>query len=221
MHYDLIWTQVIEFLHTHEYLAVWAEGIALVAIFVWDRIDARAQHRELVEQIEITKKQILVAQQQAETAQAHADLILNAERPYLSVQLSWKMLSIQTQTTTEGGLTHTTTWAPLTLHISNFGRTPAWINGVWATMKLSSGNQAGVQDDLTFEPDLLAPQERRQLALDLKCPGEIKAKGEELSVRISLSYQDSFHVDQSISTSFCFTINPYTYQIRRGPQGAH
>ena len=35
---------------THEWVAIWLEGIALVAIFIWDRLDSRAQHEQMLAQ---------------------------------------------------------------------------------------------------------------------------------------------------------------------------
>ena len=44
----LIWWCGIcwNFLKQNEFLALWLEGLALVAIFIWDRIDAHAHTRK-------------------------------------------------------------------------------------------------------------------------------------------------------------------------------
>lgn len=41
----------------NEHVALWLEGIALVLIFVWDRIEAEGEHQERMEQLEIAKEQ--------------------------------------------------------------------------------------------------------------------------------------------------------------------
>lgn len=55
-----------EWLKCHEYLAIWLEGIALVLIFVWDRIDSRSQHRETLQQLAISEKTANAAKMSAE-----------------------------------------------------------------------------------------------------------------------------------------------------------
>jgi hypothetical protein len=48
---------VINWLKTYESIAIWLEGIALVAIFVWDRLDSRKQREETLAQMEIMRGQ--------------------------------------------------------------------------------------------------------------------------------------------------------------------
>src|SRR2546423_1610298 len=43
---------------SHQYFALWLEGIALLAIFIWDRIDASQQHKQTLAQMSIWRKQI-------------------------------------------------------------------------------------------------------------------------------------------------------------------
>jgi hypothetical protein len=63
----------LTWLHKYESLAIWLEGIALVLIFVWDRIDARQQHRETLAQLKVS--------------QAQADAIMNSERAWVIAEL--------------------------------------------------------------------------------------------------------------------------------------
>jgi hypothetical protein len=53
-----ILSDVWKWLSTHEWFAIWLEGIALVLIFVWDRLDSRKQHEETLAQMDIWRKQI-------------------------------------------------------------------------------------------------------------------------------------------------------------------
>jgi len=51
-----VWNAIVSvacWLKTHEALAVWIEGIALLAIFLWDRKDSRQQHKETLKQMAI------------------------------------------------------------------------------------------------------------------------------------------------------------------------
>ena len=47
----------------NEHVALWLEGIALILIFVWDRLDAQAEHKETLAQIEIAKQTVPVCNQ--------------------------------------------------------------------------------------------------------------------------------------------------------------
>jgi hypothetical protein len=56
----LIWWYGVcwDFMKQNEFLALWLEGLALVAIFIWDRIDARGAHEEALKQQDIWRRQI-------------------------------------------------------------------------------------------------------------------------------------------------------------------
>ena len=56
----LLWWygQLFSFLKNNEWIALWVEGLALVAIFIWDRIDAADQHEKTLEQHAIWRRQI-------------------------------------------------------------------------------------------------------------------------------------------------------------------
>jgi hypothetical protein len=59
---------VFNWLKTYESVAIWLEGIALVLIFVWDRVDSRKQHEETLSQL-------------------HA--LTNTERAWVMVNVHW------------------------------------------------------------------------------------------------------------------------------------
>ena len=46
----------------NEHVALWLEGIALVLIFVWDRIDSQQQHEDTVNQLKISQEQVEASQ---------------------------------------------------------------------------------------------------------------------------------------------------------------
>jgi hypothetical protein len=81
-------------LKAHESLAVWLEGIALVAIFFWDRLDNRSAHKETLKQLAIMQSQADAAKDSAEAAQANAEAaklsaqaVLNSERAWVEIKI--------------------------------------------------------------------------------------------------------------------------------------
>jgi len=98
----------MDWLHAHEFLAIWLEGVALVLIFVWDRLDSRSQHRETLAQLKATEKQIEVSEKNAAAAKATAESVINAERARIIADLEWR------------GSGH-----DYAFRVTNWGRTPA------------------------------------------------------------------------------------------------
>ena len=45
-----------KWLKDYESVAIWLEGIALILIFIWDRLDSRNQHKETLKQLALTEK---------------------------------------------------------------------------------------------------------------------------------------------------------------------
>src|SRR5258708_29403832 len=93
---------------SHQYLALWIEGIALLAIFIWDRIDASQQHKQTLAQMDAMRRQselidgqttvlresVAVARDGAEAAKANAQAailnaqaVINSERPRIVVSV--------------------------------------------------------------------------------------------------------------------------------------
>jgi hypothetical protein len=70
-----ILSTISTWLQTHEFVAIWLEGIALVAIFIWDRVDSRGQHRQTVAQMKIMQSQ--------------ANALINSERAWVAVEVKW------------------------------------------------------------------------------------------------------------------------------------
>jgi len=60
-------------LKTYESIAIWLEGIALILIFVWDRLDSRKQHEETLAQLKVSQKQ--------------ADALVSSERAWVIAEL--------------------------------------------------------------------------------------------------------------------------------------
>ena len=71
----LIWWYgvLFSFLRNNEWIALWVEGLALVAILWSDHQNAKANRHEMLEQIRLTRQQIAISQ--------------NAERAWLVAEL--------------------------------------------------------------------------------------------------------------------------------------
>ena len=96
-----MWEAFFNWFRTYESIAIWLEGIALILIFAWDRIDSRQQHRETLAQMEIMRRQadsmresVAVARDGAEAAKANAQAailnaqaVINSERPWIVVSV--------------------------------------------------------------------------------------------------------------------------------------
>jgi hypothetical protein len=80
-------SHLLDWLEKYQYVALWLEGIALVAIFIWDRIDSAAQHKQTLVQLKIAQDQVAEAIRAADAAKTQAKSSLE------SVQL----LRVQTQ----------------------------------------------------------------------------------------------------------------------------
>jgi hypothetical protein len=59
---------IINWLKTYEFIAIWLEGIALVAIFIWDRLDSRKQHEETLAQLQVSQEQLEASLEQVEAS---------------------------------------------------------------------------------------------------------------------------------------------------------
>jgi hypothetical protein len=74
-------------LDSHQYFALWLEGIALLAIFIWDRIDASQQHKQTLAQMEIMQNQARATETAANAANKSAEALINSERAWIIAEL--------------------------------------------------------------------------------------------------------------------------------------
>jgi hypothetical protein len=109
-------------LDSHQFLALWIEGIALLLIFIWDRFDSAGQHKQTLEQIEVMQRSADASKDAAIAAKASADAIVNVERPWLLVTRINYIVLPKSQPSGENqntSLMHVT--------VKNFGKSPAWL----------------------------------------------------------------------------------------------
>src|ERR1700723_3398002 len=143
----------------NEHVALWLEGIALVLIFAWDRLDAQAEHKETLAQIEIAKQQ--------------SQFLINSERAWLTADLGWpdsegNFQFLERRVSSDPATT--TTAVALILKLSNDGRTPAWVEGIFAGMEIVDHEK---QPELSVMENIeaLGSEESRKVELKLHCPG--------------------------------------------------
>src|SRR5260370_27939775 len=79
---------VWEWLLEHEQsLAIWLEGLALVAIFGLELKEYRRQGVERIEQHKEAVEQMRIARDAAEAARLSAQAVLNSERAWVEIKL--------------------------------------------------------------------------------------------------------------------------------------
>ena len=69
----------------NEHVALWLEGVALVLIFIWDRIDSNLQHEQTIKQLTATQDQANAALIAAKAAKQSADLTVEIQRPHVGI----------------------------------------------------------------------------------------------------------------------------------------
>ena len=72
---------------SHQYIALWLEGIALLLIFFWDRRDASQQHKQTLAQMETMGSQALATQAAADAANKSAAALITSERAWVIAEL--------------------------------------------------------------------------------------------------------------------------------------
>jgi hypothetical protein len=106
-----------EWLKTYEPLAVWLGGIALVLMFLWDRIDRRRQFKETQAQLDASQEQVKAAMTVAEAAKQSATVTAALHRPYMGLS-----------SVTPGGRDNR--YWNITFGLMNFGTLPAFHVGL-------------------------------------------------------------------------------------------
>jgi hypothetical protein len=73
---------------SHQYIALWLEGIALLLIFAWDRWDSHQQHKQTIDQMDIMRGQARATETAANAANKSADALINSERAWVIAELA-------------------------------------------------------------------------------------------------------------------------------------
>ncbi len=199
-----MWETLSTWLKTYESVAIWLEGIALVLIFVWDRIDSRQQHRETLAQLNVS--------------QAQAAALVNSERAWVMADVEWdtgKWADGKAHVLEGSGTGGDTTGIYIVLTCRNEGRSPAWIEEKRARFEIA--------DVLPDTPDL-SSAEFVQTGLQPigvgganQSPWQATAKGHEapgkmMTVYGIVKYRDIF--DKPRETTFGYRITPSRELVR-------
>jgi hypothetical protein len=199
---------VWDWFRTHEWFAIWLEGIALVAIFIWDRKDARSQHKE-------TLSQIAIAKRQAEAAMLTAQSLVNSERAWLTAHLGWlgdKGRIVFSETKVGSGEPAVSTNVELTLTLRNDGKTPAWIETICVGMEIS-GSQKSSELPIKEYIEPLGAGKDRAIQLSVSCSGKPKMMADQqLLLHLKVNFRDIF---DDCQMALEFSINPLTEAISR------
>ncbi len=141
-----MWESFSGWLKTYESVAIWLEGIALVAIFILDwkqrtdqRKDREEQHRETLAQLN--------------SSQAQADALINSERAWVMADVEWdtgKWSDGKAHVLEGSGTGGDTTGIYVVLTCRNEGRSPAWIEEKRARLQ--------IVDVLPDKPDLTSAE---------------------------------------------------------------
>jgi hypothetical protein len=187
----------LDWLAKYEAVAVWLEGIALVAIFIWDRVDAKSAHDETLEQIALVRQQIAITQKQVEVSQ-------NAERAWLMTELMWQdakephyhlrpdelnELKVY-KSEANGTMTH----VMVRLHCRNSGRSPAWVTAIAGFAEIvdkpsSVSNHTERQLKVLGWMEPLGPDTSRFKNLTLECEGDLTNKN-VMALYVQVWYRD-------------------------------
>jgi hypothetical protein len=171
----------------YEAVAVWLEGLALVAIFIWDRIDASRDHRETLAQLEIAQDQIRISQ--------------NAERAWILTELEWRendsiRIMIGTSKVREEPEVETTD-VLVRLTCRNEGRSPAWVDKIQGYAEIVNKRLRDLPPPIGHEaqpfPAIgpIAPGKVEARNLEFMCRGHLK-ETQLVSIFVLVEYRDIF-----------------------------
>jgi hypothetical protein len=117
---------VFDWLRTNQQsLAIWLEGLALVAIFGLELAEYKRQGRERKDQHEESAAQMRIAKDAATAAKASADAVLNSERAWIEISLGpWEKDPWDTEEDEDN------VFFVCSIQIKNHGRTIARVESV-------------------------------------------------------------------------------------------
>lgn len=181
----------LDTLTKYEAVAVWLEGIALVAIFIWDRIDFHKSHEETIAQLKVAQDQITATQ--------------NAERAWVLTELEWSEhdnLKVVLGSS-KGRLKHQSdvveihTTVTVQLLCRNEGRSPAFVDGIHAygdivdsLRDVPTADRHQSEQVIPIGP--LAPGKVATRVVRITCPGHLE-NDQVFSILVVVKYRDIFN----------------------------
>jgi hypothetical protein len=185
----------LDWLTKYQPVAIWLEGIALVAIFGLDWWNARTGHKETLEQLRLSRLQ-------AGSLESSVRSVVNAERAWIMAELFWNphktvpgiILGSSSQGTGEPVLSTT---VGIQLQCRNEGRTPGWIYEIRGHMEIVSSKTGLVTEppkNLDGIGGFVGPigsDGDRQGYVEFSCPGHLN-RAQYLSLYVVIRYHDIF-----------------------------
>jgi len=197
----------LDWLTKYEAVAIWLEGIALVAIFGLDWWNARSGHKETLEQLRLSRLQ-------AESLQSSVQSVVNAERAWIMAELFWdphqKARTILGASRQRQGEAVLSTNVRLQLKCKNEGRTPGWIYEVRGHMEIISAETASIIEPpenlvgINGFAGAIGSDGERESNVEFRCPGHLKSS-QLLSLYVVVRYHDIFATKRE--TRIAYVIN--------------
>ncbi len=209
---------ITTWLNKYESIAIWLEGIALVAIFVWDRLDSRKQHEETLAQLRVAQRQVDASLENANAAKLAAESVINAERAWVMAELSWydKVHVVTGASQIRDEPRVETTHVKLKLTCRNEGRTPAWIDQVYGhleifgkAVKLGSVTKSECQTSGPMGP--LGAGKEQSRVLEATCLGHPKSD-EYLAIYTAIEYRDIFGLKRETVLGYSIDLHGEIYR---------
>jgi hypothetical protein len=181
---------VFDWLRTNQQsLAIWLEGLALVAIFWLELAEYKRQGRERKEQNEESATQMRIARDAADAAKASADAIRNSERAWILADIG----NLPNVNPTPNSVQ--ILWIFPTL--KNYGKTPARIKRIAGVVRLILPGQP-----LPAVPEY-PPGQGFDERVDLVVPPE-----GQMQPRLSVSGQEFINVQSGNQTLYVHGLSP-------------
>jgi hypothetical protein len=167
------------------------------------------------------RRQASVAEIASKAAKQSADALINTERAWVMAELGWcqdssaRVVGGATRTQGQGSVDTTTLWVKLICR--NEGKSPAWIENVYAHAEIvqraldATGTRKS--EGQTFGPmGPLGVGKELSHTLELTCSG-ITGEGKFISVFIILDYRDVFGLERQ--TSLGYSVDPNRNLVRQ------
>lgn len=166
-----------ESLKMYDYVALWIGGLALLCIFIWQRIDSYRQRRETREQWEVLQEQVKAATSAALAAKQSADLTSSLHRPYMGLSA-----------VSSGGRDHR--FWNITFSLMNFGTLPAYNVGLLVESYVDEASRSQHQESTAVQ---MFPNDTMQVTYlfdwgDIDGP-LIRQESKKLRLHVSIPYQ--------------------------------
>ena len=222
----------LAWLRTNEWLALWVEGLALVAIFIWDRIDSHQQHDETVKQMEIMQNQARATEMAANAATKSAEALINSERAWVIAELVPEAMRFMdnrwyrfvgdkpvAMSATELLAGHHLRYR---LKLTNMGRTPAQI--YWLTIRYNclkqgetdlpinaEGNHVSIRsfEHLLGDGNAIETGESVDVGFYIQEEADaIKALDKTAVIHGTIKYRHMFSTTDDCYADFCYSYKP-------------